>query len=161
MMMTAINNKIEDKYKKIKILGKGNFGQVFLAEEIDTKRKVAIKVVDTTRFKNEDQRRHAENEKEICKLLSKNLKHQHIVNVDQVKVESKCIYFVLEYVDGGELYERIKLEGKIDELQAKIWFRELISAVAYIHKVIYTHILRLKCNKIINKTHITLCIIIA
>ncbi|KAL9541377.1 hypothetical protein MBANPS3_009152 [Mucor bainieri] len=133
-MMAARDGKIDDCYKKIKILGKGNFGQVFLAEEISTKKQVAIKVVDTTRFKNEDQRRHAENEKEICKLLSKDFQHQHIVNVDQVKVENKCIYFILEYVDGGELYERIKLEGKIDEPQAKIWFRELISAVAYIHK---------------------------
>ncbi|CEP08069.1 hypothetical protein [Parasitella parasitica] len=133
-MTTAEDEKIDDKYRKIKVLGKGNFGQVFLAEEISTKKKVAIKVVDTTRFKNEDQRRHAENEKEICKLLTTEIHHQHIVHVDQVKVENKCIYFILEYVEGGELYERIKLEGKIEESQAKVWFRELISAVAYIHK---------------------------
>lgn len=98
---------------------------------------MAIKVVDTTKFKNDDQRRHAENEKEICKLFSKiNNKHQHIVDVLEVGVDEHCIYLVLEYVEGGELYEKIKLEGKISEPQAKIWFRELIEAIAYIHKVI-------------------------
>lgn len=96
---------------------------------------MAIKVVDTRRFKNEDQRKHAENEKEICKLFAKGFKHRHIVNVADVHVESHCIYIILEYVNGGELYERIKLEGRIEEPQAKIWFKELVMAVAYIHKV--------------------------
>lgn len=41
----------------------------------------------------------------------------------------------MEYVNGGELYERIRQEGKIKESLAKKWFRELIEAVAYIHKV--------------------------
>ncbi|KAG2232187.1 hypothetical protein INT48_004115 [Thamnidium elegans] len=96
--------------------------------------QVAIKVVDTKRFKNEDQKKHAENEKEICKLFQKRIKHQHIVDVLDVAVFDKCIYFVLEYVNGGELYERIKQEGRISEPQAKKWFRELIEAVAHIHK---------------------------
>lgn len=124
----------QDRYRKIKILGKGNFGEVFLAEEVSTKRKVAIKVVDTRRFKNSDQKRHAENEKEICKLFAKNNKHQNIVDVMEVSTHNHCIYFVLEYVDGGELYEKIKLEGRIPETQAKVWFKQLIEAVAYIHK---------------------------
>lgn len=96
---------------------------------------MAIKVVDTTKFKNDDQRRHAENEKEICKLFQKRNKHQHIVDVMEVSVHDHCIYFVLEYVDGGELYQQIKSQGRIGEPQAKKWFKELIEAVAYIHKV--------------------------
>lgn len=55
----------------------------------------------------------------------------------EVSTHNQCIYFVLEYVDGGELYERIKLEGRIPESQAKVWFKQLIEAVAYIHKVYY------------------------
>jgi serine/threonine protein kinase len=126
-------------------LGKGNFGEVFLAEEIATQKKVAIKVVDTRRFKNNDQRKHAENEKEICKLFQKvDKKHQHIVDVMEVSVDEHCIYLVLEYVEGGELYEKIKLEGKISESQAKIWFKELIEAVAYIHKVKNKHVINLR-----------------
>ncbi|KAI8389377.1 kinase-like domain-containing protein [Blakeslea trispora] len=125
----------DDRYKKIKILGKGNFGEVFLAEDFTTRKRVAIKVVDTKKFKNEDQKRHAENEKEICRLFSKrNFRHPHIVNVKDVSVENYCNYYVLEYVDGGELYERIKREGKIQESQAKVWFRQLVEAVDYIHK---------------------------
>jgi serine/threonine protein kinase len=113
---------------------------------------VAIKVVDTRRFKNEDQRKHAENEKEICKLFARGFKHRHIVNVSDVKVESHCIYFILEYVDGGELYERIKLEGRIEEPQAKIWFKELVMAVAYIHKVNLSSIYRIAALSLIKPT---------
>lgn len=57
------------------------------------------------------------------------------MNVLEVSEFDKCIYFVMEYVNGGELYERIRQEGKIKESLAKKWFRELIEAVAYIHKV--------------------------
>jgi serine/threonine protein kinase len=53
----------------------------------------------------------------------------------EVSTDEHCIYLVLEYVDGGELYEKIKLEGRVSEHQAKIWFKQLIEAVAYIHKV--------------------------
>lgn len=50
------------------------------------------------------------------------------------------MYLIMEYVGGGELYERIKSQGRLQEDQAKVWFRELIEAVAYIHKVnIYTY----------------------
>lgn len=104
---------------------------------------MAIKVVDTKRFKNEDQKMHAENEKQVCKLFQKKIKHAHIVDVLDIAVFDKSIYFVLEYVNGGELYERIKQEGRISEPQAKKWFRELIEAVAHIHEVcefyIHTH----------------------
>ncbi|GAA5812905.1 hypothetical protein MFLAVUS_006366 [Mucor flavus] len=123
-----------EKYRKIEILGKGNFGQVFLAEEVATQKKVAIKVVNTKRFKSEDQKMHAENEKHICHLFQKKIKHKHIVDVLDITVFDKSIYFVLEYVNGGELYERIKQQGRISEPQAKKWFRELIEAVAHIHE---------------------------
>lgn len=102
---------------------------------------MAIKVVDTRLFKNDDQRRHAENEKEICKLFQKKYRHQNIVNVMEVSVHDQSIYFVLEYVEGGELYQRIKSQGRISEPQAKKWFKELIEAVAYIHKVKYIDIM--------------------
>ncbi|KAI7890793.1 kinase-like domain-containing protein [Mucor mucedo] len=132
-------NIFEDRYRKIEILGKGNFGEVFLAEHVATQRKVAVKVVDTRLFKNDDQRRHAENEKEICKLFQKRYKHPHIVDVTEVNVHDQSIYFVLEYVEGGELYQQIKSKGRIGEPQAKKWFKELVEAVAYIHKHSIVH----------------------
>lgn len=69
-------------------------------------------------------------------MFSKHNKHKNIVDVMEVTTDDHCIYLVLEYVEGGELYEKIKLEGRISEQQAKIWFKQLIEAVAYIHKVI-------------------------
>lgn len=96
--------------------------------------KVAIKVVEAARFKSADQKGHMKNEMEICKLFASKLKHGNIVNVHEVINEEDQSYIIMENVQGGDLYQRIKYGGKLSEKQTKIWFRELVSSIAYIHK---------------------------
>jgi serine/threonine protein kinase len=41
----------------------------------------------------------------------------------------------MEYLEGGELFDKIKERGRLDENLARTWFREIVEAVKYIHDV--------------------------
>jgi serine/threonine protein kinase len=96
---------------------------------------VAIKTVDKRNFKNEDQRIHALNEKSISHDFSTRLHHKNIVEVYEVITDENFIYIIMEYLEGGELFDKIKEKGRLQENLAKRWFKEIVEAVKYIHDV--------------------------
>ncbi|KAI9318650.1 kinase-like domain-containing protein, partial [Dichotomocladium elegans] len=122
------------RYEKIRTLGRGNFGKVYLAKDGNTGEEVAIKVVDKTSFRSNDQRQHATNEKAICEKFSGRLKHKNIVRVHWVASDDESVYVAMEYIEGGELFEKIKQNHRLEEPLARRWFREIIEAVHYIHQ---------------------------
>lgn len=92
-------------------------------------------MIDKTSFKTNDQRKHALNEQAICETFSRHMKHKNIVDVYDVCSDDEAIYVAMEYIDGGELFEKIKENHKLEEPTARRWFREIVDAVGYIHKV--------------------------
>ncbi|KAI8147967.1 kinase-like domain-containing protein [Fennellomyces sp. T-0311] len=124
----------DGRYEKLCTLGKGNFGKVYLARDCRTGQEVAVKVVDKTSIKSGERRQHALNEKEICEGFAQRLNHKNVVHVYEVFTDNENIYVAMEYVEGGELFEKIKLRHRLEEPLAKRWFREIIEAVDYIHK---------------------------
>ncbi|CDS05030.1 hypothetical protein LRAMOSA07559 [Lichtheimia ramosa] len=124
----------DGRYEKLYTLGRGNFGKVYIARECKTGKQVAVKVIDKRAFRNEDQRQHANNEKAICEGLSLKLRHKNVVDVYEVQSDHANIFVAMEYVDGGELFDKIKQKRRLEEPLARRWFREIIEAVAYIHR---------------------------
>lgn len=45
------------------------------------------------------------------------------------------IILVQEFADGGELYDYISSKGKLTEREARLLFRQIVSAVHYLHEV--------------------------
>ncbi|KAG1207261.1 hypothetical protein G6F35_011043 [Rhizopus arrhizus] len=115
-------------------LGSGNFGKVYLVEERASKEQFAAKIVDKKIFKAGDQKLHAEKEQKICEIFSKRLSHKHIVKIHEVFTEQDLIYIIMDYVEGGELFHRIREKKKLPENEARTWFREIMEAVDYIHE---------------------------
>ncbi|CEI97660.1 Putative CAMK/CAMKL/AMPK protein kinase [Rhizopus microsporus] len=93
----------------------------------------AAKVVDKKIFKAGDQKLHAEREQKICETFAKRLTHKHIVQIYDVFTEQDLIYIIMEYVEGGELFHKIREQKRLNERLARKWFREIIEAVDYIH----------------------------
>ncbi|KAF7723283.1 hypothetical protein EC973_002129 [Apophysomyces ossiformis] len=94
---------------------------------------VAIKQIDKRMFKNGDQKEHAKKELLICEAFTHHLRHKNIVQIYEVNSDDDNIYVVMEYVDGGELFEKIRQERKLPEPVARRWFREIVEAVQYMH----------------------------
>jgi serine/threonine protein kinase len=60
------------------------------------------------------------------------VRHPHIVQLYEVMATKLRIYFVMEYVRGGELFARVA-QGRLKEDDARRYFQQLASAVAFCH----------------------------
>ncbi|XP_037494765.1 CBL-interacting serine/threonine-protein kinase 1 isoform X3 [Jatropha curcas] len=117
------------KYELGRTLGEGNFGKVKLAKNIDSGQPFAVKILEKNRIidlKITDQIK-----REIATL--KLLKHPNVVRLHEVLASKSKIYMVLEYVNGGELFDRIASKGKLPEAQGRKLFQQLIDGVSYCH----------------------------
>ncbi|XP_074935241.1 maternal embryonic leucine zipper kinase-like [Phalacrocorax aristotelis] len=64
---------------------------------------------------------------------TKDLGHQHICQLYHVIETSRKIFVVLEYCPGGELLDDVISKDRLSEEEARVFFRQIVSAVAYVH----------------------------
>ncbi|KAJ1437066.1 Serine/threonine-protein kinase, active site [Sesbania bispinosa] len=117
------------KYELGRTLGEGNFGKVKLARDTDSGQLFAVKILEKTKIielNNADQIK-----REISTL--KLLKHSNVVRLYEVLASKTRIYMVLEYVNGGELFDKIASKGKLSEADGRKMFQQLINGVSYCH----------------------------
>jgi len=129
------NKKIIDDYLIKDTIGKGTFSTVKLGENIKTKEKVAIKILNKEKIKaNEDLIRI----KREIKILSM-MDHPNIIKTYKITENEKNYYIIMEYCDGGELFNYIVEKEKLDENEASMFFFQLINALEYIHSLGIAH----------------------
>ncbi|XP_010252814.1 PREDICTED: CBL-interacting serine/threonine-protein kinase 23-like isoform X3 [Nelumbo nucifera] len=129
------------KYEFGSVLGRGSFGKVYLARDVETGEKRAIKVLNKDRVVKEKMTDQIKREISIMKLV----RHPNVVHLFEVMASKTKIYFVMEYVTGGELLTKVSKQGKLREDEARKYFQQLISAVDYCHsKGVYHRDLKLE-----------------
>jgi MAP/microtubule affinity-regulating kinase len=122
------------KYRFSKTIGKGNFAKVKLARHIPTGREVAIKIIDKAQL----------NPTSLQKLfrevkIMKGLDHPNIVKLFEVIETEKTLYLVMEYASGGEVFDYLVAHGRMKEKEARSKFRQIVSAVQYLHQKRIVH----------------------
>ncbi|CAF0849941.1 unnamed protein product [Adineta ricciae] len=122
------------KYRFSKTIGKGNFAKVKLAKHIPTGREVAIKIIDKAQL----------NPTSLQKLfrevkIMKGLDHPNIVKLFEVIETEKTLYLVMEYASGGEVFDYLVAHGRMKEKEARSKFRQIVSAVQYLHQKHIVH----------------------
>ncbi|XP_058528628.1 maternal embryonic leucine zipper kinase isoform X3 [Ochotona princeps] len=120
-------------YELYETIGTGGFAKVKLACHILTGEMVAIKIMDKNALGSDLPRVKTE----IDAL--KNLRHQHICQLYHVLETANKIFMVLEYCPGGELFDYIISQDRLSEEEARVVFRQILSAVAYVHSQGYAH----------------------
>ncbi|CAD6334180.1 unnamed protein product [Miscanthus lutarioriparius] len=129
MMETEKNgNILMQRYEVGKLLGQGTFAKVYHARNIETSQSVAIKVIDKDKIFKVGLMEQIKREISVMKLV----RHPNIVQLYEVMATKSKIYFVLEYVKGGELFIKIA-KGKLREDAARKYFQQLVSAVDFCH----------------------------
>jgi len=63
----------------------------------------------------------------------KMINHHHVVMVKDVFATSAKIFIVLEFVGGGELFDKIANEGKLPEEKARFYFKQLVEGLSHCH----------------------------
>uniref|UniRef100_A0A7N0V3X7 non-specific serine/threonine protein kinase n=1 Tax=Kalanchoe fedtschenkoi TaxID=63787 RepID=A0A7N0V3X7_KALFE len=116
------------RYEMGRLLGKGTFAKVYHGKSLATGESVAIKVISKDRVKKEGMMEQIKREISVMKLV----KHPNVVDLKEVMATKTKIFFVMEYVKGGELFAKVA-SGRLKEEVAKGYFQQLISAVDYCH----------------------------
>ncbi|KAH7285248.1 hypothetical protein KP509_33G018700 [Ceratopteris richardii] len=117
------------KYELGRQLGEGTFAKVKFAKNIETGLSVAIKILDKQKIFKDKLVDQIKREISTLKLV----KHPNVVQLYEIMASKSKIYFVLEYVPGGELFSRIATKGKLKENEARKYFQQLINAVDFCH----------------------------
>ncbi|XP_051994229.1 maternal embryonic leucine zipper kinase-like [Xyrauchen texanus] len=120
-------------YEVYETIGSGGFAKVKLGRHLLTGEKVAIKIMEKKDLGDDLPRVKIEIE------AMKNLSHQHVCRLYHVIETSSKIYMVLEYCPGGELFDYIIAKDRLSEEETRMFFRQIISALAYVHSQGYAH----------------------
>ncbi|KAK9085737.1 hypothetical protein Sjap_026148 [Stephania japonica] len=116
------------RYEIGKLLGHGTFAKVYHARNIKSGENVAIKVLDKEKILKVGLMAHIKREISILRRV----RHPNIVQLFEVMATKAKIYFVMEYVKGGELFNKVA-KGRLKEEVARKYFQQLISAVGFCH----------------------------
>ncbi|XP_015592593.1 serine/threonine-protein kinase grp isoform X3 [Cephus cinctus] len=108
-------------------LGEGAYGEVKLVVNKVTGEAVAMKMIDLE--KHPDARQSVRKETTIHRMLS----NSHIIQYFGQRSEPNMEYIFLEYASGGELFDRIEPDIGMPIWEAQKYFKQLISAVEYLH----------------------------
>ncbi|EOY31091.1 Salt overly sensitive protein 2a isoform 4 [Theobroma cacao] len=117
------------KYEVGRTIGEGTFAKVKFARNIDTGESVALKVLAKTTILKHKMVDQIKREISIMKIV----RHPNIVRLHEVLASRTKIYIVLEFVSGGELFDKIVHRGRLPENESRRYFQQLIDAVSHCH----------------------------
>ncbi|KAI3997882.1 hypothetical protein MKX01_036784 [Papaver californicum] len=121
-------NMLFGKYEMGRLLGQGTFAKVYYGKEIQSGESVAIKIINKDQVRKEGLMEQIKREISVMRLV----RHPNVVELKEVMATKGKIFFVMEYVRGGELFAKVA-KGKLPEDTARKYFQQLISAVDFCH----------------------------
>ena len=120
---------VAGEYSLERELGRGGMGIVYLARDVQLDREVAIKVLPAHLAESAAFRERFLREARTAAGLS----HPHIVPIHQVGEADGFVFFVMSYVEGETLGERLRTRGPLPPVEAARVLREVAWALAYAH----------------------------
>ena len=130
-------DEVLNKYELGKQLGSGAFAVVKHVTEKSSGQVYAMKVVNKEKMASVESTRDDVLTSEVD-LLNK-LDHPNILKIHEVIDTKTKMFIFLELVRDGDLYDKLKREGRISEDDAREIFIQMADAIAYLHKENVSH----------------------
>lgn len=118
------------KFESLGILGKGSFGEVYLVQKIDTKKKYAMKVLNKNKILSQNLIKYVRVERNVLSITN----HPFIVKLYFAFQTMNRLFLILEYCPGGDLSKHLLFEKKFCESRAKFYICEVLLALENLHK---------------------------
>ncbi len=131
------------RFQPIDILGKGAQGIVYLAEDTQLGRKVAIKTLDKHRQDAEQLNQEAKNVSQ--------LNHAHIIPLYEIGFHEENPFLVYQYCEGEQLKQRLQRDGKLKQFDAVNIINQVLDGIGYAHNNKIIHRDLNPSNLLINK----------
>ena len=106
-----------DSFNILKVIGKGAYGKVFLVEDKQTKNTYAMKVLKKSAILDERGKGRVKTERDIIMKI----RHPFIVSLHYSFQTDAKLYFILDFLNGGDLYTHITNYGKFNENRARFY----------------------------------------
>jgi len=121
-----------DDFEVSTTLGTGTFGRVrqVKLKSDPTHTVYALKMLKKTEILRLNQVDHIKSERAILEEIS----HPFLVNLKSSFQDSKYIYMLFEYISGGELFSRLRKDGRFSNDVALFYACEILLAIQYLHK---------------------------
>jgi serine/threonine protein kinase len=120
----------------LKTIGQGSFGRVFMVRYHVDSKVYAMKVLGKEHIKMRNEVKHVMAERNV---LLANIHHPFLVSLHYSFQTKDKLYFVLDFLNGGELFFHLQKERSFSEPRARFYSAEIASALGYLHekKIIY------------------------
>jgi serine/threonine-protein kinase len=128
--LLALQEAVAGRYAVERELGRGGMGVVFLARDLALDRLVAIKLLPPALAAYADRRARFLREARTAARLS----HPNIVPIHSVEESDGLVFFVMGYVAGETLGERVRRHGRLPAAEVTQVVREVAWALAYAHR---------------------------
>ena len=117
-------------FRFIKVVGKGSFAKVLQAEHLAEGKLYAIKVIDKQDVVRRREVRHVMAERSI---LQRNKQHPFLVRLHYAFQTRDKLYFVLDFVNGGELFHHLQKDRRFSLERTRFYACEIASALGFLH----------------------------
>lgn len=126
--------RAEQTYEFQDVLGKGNFSTVYRGAHRVTGDPVALKVLLAEGYRNDDRKKQLIRNEVAIMADVKRINHDHLMKFHHIYEDTAKIVMVLEYLGGGELFDRIVSRGHYSEKDASKAIRVLMEALHVMHQ---------------------------
>jgi serine/threonine protein kinase len=117
----ALHEDLEE-YSLLKLIGRGAFGNVFLAKRKSDRQSIAVKII-----------REVERASKIERSTMQTLRHPFIVSTHGSFISKQKMHICMELVRGGTLYQRLTSKGPLPLSEAKLYISEIALALKFLH----------------------------
>jgi calcium/calmodulin-dependent protein kinase I len=124
---------VRETYDIGRVIGHGASGQVFKVKHKTNNKSFACKVVKKNANMNDAQSMSTEIE------IMKRIRHRHIVSMYELYETPKCLWIILELVDGGDIHHFLANMTNYTEMMAARHFKQILLGVHYLHTLGVVH----------------------
>ncbi|CAJ0957251.1 unnamed protein product, partial [Mesorhabditis belari] len=112
-------------------VGKGSFGRVFVVRHKVDRKIYAMKVLSKEQIRRKNEVKHVMAERNV---LKENIHHPFLVALRYSFQNKDKLYFVLDYLNGGELFSHLQREKHFNESRSRFYAANIASALGYLHE---------------------------